>query len=93
MDVKDPKATRILKHAKKPNEKDNIRPVTLDRRRNSRNVNINSLMLTVVAILSILGVTELGIKAQPIGEGSDGMEMGRRRDLKAVDTYSTINLS
>ena len=43
-------------------EKDNIRPVILNRRRNSRNVNINSLMLTVVAILSILGVAELGVK-------------------------------
>ena len=63
MDVKDLTAARILKHAKKPSEKDNIRPVTLDRRRNSRNVNINSLMLTIVAILSILGVAELGVKA------------------------------
>ena len=63
MNVKDLTAARILKHAKKPNEKDNIRTVTLDRRRNSRNVNINSLMLNVVAILSILGVAELGVKA------------------------------
>ena len=44
MDVKDLTAARILKHAKNPNEKDNIRTVTLDRG-NSRNVNINSLML------------------------------------------------
>ena len=63
MDVKDLTAARILKHAKKPNEKDNTRPVTLDRRRNSRNVNINSLMLTIVAILSIVGVAELRVKA------------------------------
>ena len=63
MDVKDPTAAKILKHAKKPNEKDNIRLVTLDKRKNSRNVNINSLMLTIVAILSNLGVVELGVKA------------------------------
>ena len=63
MDVKDPTAARILKHVKNPKEKENIRPVTLNRRRNSRNVNINSLMLTIVVILSILGVAELGVKA------------------------------
>ena len=63
MDVNEPTATRILKHVKKPNEKMNIRPVILNRRRNSRNANINSLMLTVVEILSILGVAELGVKA------------------------------
>ena len=34
MDVKDPTAARILKHVKKPNEKENIRPVTLNKRRN-----------------------------------------------------------
>ena len=62
MDVKDLTAARILKHAKKPIEKNNIKTVILDRRRNS-NVNISSLMLTIVAILSILCVTELGVKA------------------------------
>ena len=61
MDVKDPTAARILKHVKKPKEKENIRPVTLNRRRNSRNVNINNLKLTIVAILSILCVAELGV--------------------------------
>ena len=37
MYVKDLTAARILKHAKKPNEKNNIRTVTLNRRRNSKN--------------------------------------------------------